>query len=93
MFNIFEVGDGSNPTSRTNTIKYYSGLKQKDHSEEELTEAGLNNMERNIETLVLNHTFAYSQCKHINRIMPDLKAITTYIKMQEVVVNSPKGFK
>jgi hypothetical protein len=92
MCNIFEVGDADNSNNRKELIKYYSGLDSMKAPDEVRIETGLKNLERNLETLVLKHTFAYSQSKHINNIMPNLKAIMAWLKMQEFVVNPSKGF-
>lgn len=92
MCNIFEISDSDNSTNRKELIKYYSGIDSKGASEEVRLKAGISNIERNLETLVFKHTFAYSQAKHINYIMPNLKAIMSWLKMSEVIVNTPKGF-
>lgn len=47
-----------------------------------LKNVGLEKFERNLETLLLKHSFVYSQTKHINTIFPLIQAAAAHISIQ-----------
>lgn len=48
---------------------------------------GLAFFERNLETLLLKHRFAYSQKEHIDKVFPTIKAGMLHLSMQGVIMN------
>ena len=51
-------------------------------------ELGLDYFERNLETLVLKHKFAYSQQKHIDEVFPTIKAGMLHLAAQGIILNT-----
>ena len=49
---------------------------------------GLDYFERNLETLVLKHNFAYSQQKHIDEVFPTIKAGMLHLAAQGIILNT-----
>lgn len=47
-----------------------------------IQDVGINNLERNLETLVLKHQFAYSQKEHLDRVFPTIKAATIHLQQE-----------
>ena len=48
---------------------------------------GMGYFERNLETLLLKHTFAYSQKQHIDKVFPVIKAGMMHLSMQGIILN------
>lgn len=48
---------------------------------------GLDFFERNLETILLKHKFAYSQKTHIDKVFPTIKAGMLHLSMQGIIMN------
>jgi hypothetical protein len=49
---------------------------------------GLDFFERNLETLILKHKFAYSQQEHIDKVFPTIKAGMLHLATSGIILNT-----
>lgn len=68
----------------TNTFDAGNGQ----HRNSVIDHIGVNNLETNVETLLLQHTYAYSQQRALNEIFPTIKAAMIHLASSGVIQNN-----
>ena len=90
---IYEAEEDT--TRQQNTALLYKMTNMFDKGEQspevriaKIKQEGIQNFERNLETLLLKHTFAYSVKKNVDSVFPMIKAAMVHITMQGAIRNT-----